>query len=95
MQHSDQPSLELAKARAAIGEMRDAKTLDALEEAWKEFLGRLERVWNKGARVRNGTDGKGNLRVSEKLTRCFLISSTLAVQTNTRLMKLLAERLLA
>ena len=48
MQHSDQPSLELAKARAAIGEMRDAKTLDALEEAWKEFLGRLERVWNKG-----------------------------------------------
>ena len=48
MQHSDQPSLELAKARAAIGEMRDAKTLDALEEAWKEFLGRLERGWNKG-----------------------------------------------
>lgn len=48
MQHSDQPSLELAKARAAIDEMHNAKTLDAFEEAWKKFLGRLERVWNKG-----------------------------------------------
>lgn len=48
MQHSEQPSLELAKARAAVDEMRNAKTLDEFEEAWKEFLGRLERVWNKG-----------------------------------------------
>ncbi len=48
MQHSDQPSLELAKARSAVDKMRNAKTLDGFEDAWKEFLGRLERVWNKG-----------------------------------------------
>jgi hypothetical protein len=48
MQNSDQPSLELAKARAAVDGMRAAKTLDEFEEAWKEYLGRLERVWNKG-----------------------------------------------
>lgn len=47
MQHSEQPSLELAKARAAIEAMRNAKTLDDFEESWKEFLGRIERVWNK------------------------------------------------
>lgn len=49
MQHSDHPSLELAKARAAIDEMRHANTLDGFEEAWKMFLGRLERVWYKGS----------------------------------------------
>jgi len=48
VQHSDQPSFELTKARTAIDEMRCAKTLAEFEEAWKEFLGRLERVWNKG-----------------------------------------------
>lgn len=48
MQHSEQPSLELTKARAAVEGMRNAKALDEFEEAWKEFLGRLERVWNKG-----------------------------------------------
>jgi hypothetical protein len=47
MQHSEQPSLELVKARAAIEAMRNATTLDAFEEGWKEFLGRLERVWTK------------------------------------------------
>jgi hypothetical protein len=48
MQHSEQPSLELSRARAAIETMRNAKTFDQFEECWKEFLGRLERVWNKG-----------------------------------------------
>lgn len=47
MRHSERPSLELSKARAAVEGMRDAKTLDEFKEEWKEFLGRLERVWNK------------------------------------------------
>ncbi|MCF8053657.1 MAG: hypothetical protein K9K75_00290 [Deltaproteobacteria bacterium] len=47
MQHSEQPHIELAKARVAIDAMRSAKALDEFEENWKEFLGRLERVWNK------------------------------------------------
>jgi hypothetical protein len=47
MKHSDQPALELSKARAAIRTMRCAKTLDEFEENWKTFLGRLERVWSK------------------------------------------------
>lgn len=47
MQHSDAPYIELSKARAAIMAMREAKSLDEFEENWKEFLGRLERVWNK------------------------------------------------
>lgn len=29
--------------------MRDSKTLGEMEEHWKEFLSRLERVWNKAA----------------------------------------------
>ncbi len=48
MQHSDQPGLELAKARTAIDSMKNAKTLDEFEENWKAFLGRIERVWAKG-----------------------------------------------
>ncbi|HEY8099639.1 MAG TPA: hypothetical protein VIF82_02705 [Burkholderiaceae bacterium] len=48
MQYSKQPSLELAKARAAVEAMRNAKTLDEFDESWKELLGRLERVWTKG-----------------------------------------------
>ena len=48
MQHSKQPSLELSKAQIAIEAMRNAKTLEEFEESWKEFLSRLERVWNKG-----------------------------------------------
>lgn len=48
MQHSDQPALELAKARTAIEGMRKAKNLDEFEESWKAFLSRIERVWTKG-----------------------------------------------
>ncbi|MCX5544440.1 hypothetical protein M3A49_34105 [Paraburkholderia sp. CNPSo 3076] len=47
MQHSDQPYIELKKARTAIDAMGAAKSLDEFEESWKEFLGRIERVWNK------------------------------------------------
>ena len=47
MHHSEQPYVELAKAHAAIEAMRNAKALDEFEEHWKEFLGRIERVWNK------------------------------------------------
>lgn len=47
MQHSDQPFQELAKAKAAIAAMAAAHTIDEFEEQWKEFLRRLERVWNK------------------------------------------------
>jgi hypothetical protein len=49
MQHSDKPFEELARAKAAIEAMKTAKTLPELEEHWKEFLRRLERVWNKAA----------------------------------------------
>lgn len=38
---------ELDAAERAITEMRSSATLDALETHWKEFLGRLVRVWYK------------------------------------------------
>jgi hypothetical protein len=38
---------ELEKARAALEEMRKTYDLLSYEEAWKLFLSRLERVWNK------------------------------------------------
>ncbi|MGS0546759.1 hypothetical protein ACU8WE_30035 [Pseudomonas parakoreensis] len=47
MQHSPAPQIELDKAASAIGEMSSAKTLDEFEEAWKSYLSRLERCFNK------------------------------------------------
>lgn len=47
MQHSDQPYIELERARKAIQDMRQAASLIDFEEHWKEYLRRLERVWNK------------------------------------------------
>jgi hypothetical protein len=38
---------ELRMAEQAIRDMRVAKDLDALDRAWKDFLGRLTRIWNK------------------------------------------------
>jgi hypothetical protein len=38
---------ELEKARAALEEMKKSNDLVSYEEAWKLFLMRLERVWNK------------------------------------------------
>lgn len=49
MKHSEQPRIELAKAKASIEGMRDAKSLDEFEEHWKTFLNVLERVWNKAS----------------------------------------------
>jgi hypothetical protein len=49
MQHSEQSSLELAKARSTIEVMRNTTALEDFEEGWKEFLGRIERVWNKAS----------------------------------------------
>jgi len=39
--------MELAKARNEIDFMRRSKKLGEFEEHWKEFLRRLQRVWNK------------------------------------------------
>lgn len=47
MKHSEQPRIELAKAKACIEAMRNARSLDEFEEHWKNFLHKLERVWNK------------------------------------------------
>ena len=47
MQHSDQPFIELARAGEAIQAMRVAPSLVEFEEQWKQFLHRVERVWNK------------------------------------------------
>lgn len=47
MQHSEQPFVELERARGAITAMRQAVTLGELEESWKEYLRRIERIWNK------------------------------------------------
>lgn len=38
---------ELDHARAALGAMESSHDLDAFERSWKEFLHRIERVWNK------------------------------------------------
>ena len=47
MQASEQPKLELARARDAVHKMVAATSLDEYEENWKEVLRRLERCWNK------------------------------------------------
>ncbi|MGP6426354.1 hypothetical protein [Pseudomonas pharyngis] len=47
MQHSPAPKTELDKAAFFIAEMSSAKTLDEFEEAWKSYLSRLERCFNK------------------------------------------------
>lgn len=61
MQHSDAPFVELERARRAAEAMRQTQSLEDLEEQWKEYLRRLERVWNKAEttseRVRNGIAG--------------------------------------
>jgi hypothetical protein len=47
MQHSEQPFIELQRASDAIEAMRVASSLTDFEEQWKQFLHRVERVWNK------------------------------------------------
>jgi hypothetical protein len=43
------PEMELEKARNEIDSMRRSKNLGEFEEHWKEFLRRLQRVWNKAS----------------------------------------------
>lgn len=59
MQRSDQPSLELARAREAIEKMGAAASLDEYEEHWKEFMRRIERCWSK-AHAHYGKSPKWN-----------------------------------
>lgn len=59
MQRSDQPNLELARAREAAARMAAAASLDEYEEHWKEFLRRVERCWNK-AHAHYGKSPKWN-----------------------------------
>ena len=47
MQHSDQPFIELEKAKETISAMESSESLGQFEEQWKEFLRRTERTWNK------------------------------------------------
>ena len=47
MKKFNQPREELARAWRAIEDMKRSTSLDDFEEAWKEFLHRIERVWSK------------------------------------------------
>lgn len=47
MQPSPKPREELGRARAAVERMRKATSFPEFEEHWREFLRRLDRVWNK------------------------------------------------
>lgn len=47
MQRSEKPHEELDRAAAAVEVMRRAKSFAEFEEHWREFLRRLDRVWNK------------------------------------------------
>jgi hypothetical protein len=47
MQQSPKLQDELARAREALVAMRSSKNLAELERFWKEYLGRIERVWFK------------------------------------------------
>jgi len=49
MQKSQQPHVELERARSSINTMQASNSLDEFEENWKDFLHRIERVWNKTA----------------------------------------------
>jgi hypothetical protein len=47
MQPSAAPRREVEHAREAMASMRNAASLEAFEEYWKQFLRRMERAWNK------------------------------------------------
>lgn len=49
MTDTRKPEVELEKARLEIELMRASKNLREFEEHWKEYLGRLRRVWNKAS----------------------------------------------
>ena len=47
MQSSPKLQEELSRARDLVAAMKGSGTLSELEDHWKEYLGRLERVWFK------------------------------------------------
>ena len=47
MQSSPKLQEELSRARDLVAAMEGSGTLSELEDHWKEYLGRLERVWFK------------------------------------------------
>ena len=47
MKASEKPWVELKKAEEAVKAMSGAENLGDFEEYWKDYLGRLERVWYK------------------------------------------------
>jgi hypothetical protein len=47
MQRPVKPKEELRRAGQAIAAMEAAKALDEFEDAWLDYLGRIERVWYK------------------------------------------------
>lgn len=47
MQRSEQPHIELNKARVAISDMKESQSLEEMEESWKSYLHRIERAWNR------------------------------------------------
>lgn len=47
MQKSEQPHIELNKARVAISDMKTSQSWESMEESWKTFLHRVERAWNR------------------------------------------------
>jgi hypothetical protein len=47
MQASEKPRREWERAKEAVERMRKAKSFEEFEESWREFLRRIDRVWNK------------------------------------------------
>ncbi|MFI4928842.1 MAG: hypothetical protein ACHP83_01290 [Burkholderiales bacterium] len=47
MQPSEAPRKEIGRAREAVIAMRTSQSLVDFDEHWKQFLHRIERVWNK------------------------------------------------
>ena len=47
MQRSEQPHIEVARARVAIAHLGSAASVEAFGDAWNEYLHRLERIWSK------------------------------------------------
>lgn len=47
MQRSEQPHIELAKAKKSLEEIKSASSIQEMEESWKAYLHRIERTWNR------------------------------------------------
>jgi len=73
---------ELEKARTALGEMRKSRDLASYEEAWKLFLIRLERVWNKLC---------AHLSKSPKYNNCLIMDYAKQLRANDPLLSYLTN----